>query len=468
MKVAIVTYGLINRRVALMLKERGIEVVVFEDAELWADMAREDGMECCQALVSDHEAEGPLQGTEVFVMMDVDALRVDRLAKSFRRKFPKARIIASDVGIQELPYLETYTGEGHAMRVGQEALARTVVSKIEEHMAKRSTDSLVEALKAGGGTEVAIFTHDDPDPDAIAAAMGMARICQELGLEGKIYHGGRLNRLQNRFFARLIKAPLSRLGPEDAPHVIQGAARVVLVDAGRPGAHNVLPPEAVPNVVLDHHSTNRDVSAADYSDVRPGVGSTSTMVTTHLQQMGIIPDPRLAAALLFGIRTDTDHLRRNASTADMRASAYLSSLADQDLLDLVEHPPLASKVMDVIGMGIQARRRYGDHMFVWCGEVASRDDLPHVADFLLQEENVAAVFVFGQVDQKVLISARSVTGGPHVGDITKEAVGEVGSGGGHATMAGGSVTLVMGVDLDVDQWVVEDLFPAFLDAAGLT
>ncbi|MCK4971402.1 MAG: hypothetical protein KAS77_12770, partial [Thermoplasmata archaeon] len=80
MKVAIVTYGLINRRVALMLKERGIEVVVFEDAELWADMAREDGMECCQALVSDHEAEGPLQGTEVFVMMDVDALRVDRLA----------------------------------------------------------------------------------------------------------------------------------------------------------------------------------------------------------------------------------------------------------------------------------------------------------------------------------------------------------------------------------------------------
>ncbi|NOQ53913.1 MAG: hypothetical protein GQ558_04845, partial [Thermoplasmata archaeon] len=364
-------------------------------------------------------------------------------------------------------YLETYTGEGHAMRVGQEALARTVVSKIEEHMAKRSTDNLVETLKAGGGTEVAIFTHDDPDPDAIAAAMGMARICQELGLEGKIYHGGRLNRLQNRFFARLIEAPLSRLEPEDAPHVIQGAARVVLVDAGQPGAHNVLPPEAVPNVVLDHHSTNRDVSAADYSDVRPGVGSTSTMVTTHLQQMGIIPDPRLAAALLFGIRTDTDHLRRNVSTADMRASAYLSSLADQELLDLVEHPPLASKVMDVIGRGIQARRRYGDHLFVWCGEVGSRDDLPHVADFLLQEENVAAVFVFGQVGQKVLVSARSVTGGPHVGDITKEALGDVGSGGGHARMGGGSISLRMGVDMDVDQWVVEDLFPAFLDASGM-
>ena len=35
-------------------------------------------------------------------------------------------------------------------------------------------------------------------------------------------------------------------------------------------------------------------------------------------------------------------------------------------------------------------------------------------------------------------------------------------------MGGGSITLRMGVDMDVDQWVVEDLFPAFLDAAGLT
>ena len=242
---------------------------------------------------------------------------------------------------------------------------------------------------------------------------------------------------------------------------------MVLVDAGRPGVNNVLPADAVPNVVLDHHSTNRDVCAADYCDVRPGVGSTSTMVTTHIQEMGIVPDPKLAAALLFGIRTDTDHLRRNASTADMRASAYLSSLADQELLDIVEHPPLAPAVVDVIGRGIAARRRVGDHMLAWCGEVASRDDLPQVADFLLQEENVAAVFVFGQVGDKVLLSARSVSGGPHVGDITKEAMGDIGSGGGHATMAGGKIPLRMGVDLDIDVWVEEDLFPAFLDAAGL-
>ncbi|NIP37445.1 MAG: hypothetical protein GWN18_20985, partial [Thermoplasmata archaeon] len=69
------------------------------------------------------------------------------------------------VAIQELPYLETFTGEGHAMRIGRDALVNAVVSAVEEHMAKRSTDHLVEVLQSGKGKEVAVFVHDDPDPD---------------------------------------------------------------------------------------------------------------------------------------------------------------------------------------------------------------------------------------------------------------------------------------------------------------
>ncbi len=467
MKVVLVTYGVINRQVALELKRRGLQVVVVEDAELWAGMAREDGMECAECLVTDPEAEEAIKGAEAFVMMDMDALRVDRIAKSFRRRYPEARIIAPDVGIQELPYLETYSGEGNAMRLGRDAIVSAVVSALEDHMAKRSTERLTEALNAGKGKEVAVFTHDDPDPDAIASGMGMLRICEHLGLEASLYHGGRLNRLENRFFARLVEAPLSQVTPEDAEIIVQRASRVVLVDVGRPGEHNVLPPDSVPNVLLDHHSTNREVCAADYCDVRPAVGSTSTMVTLHLQEMGIVPDPRLAACLLFGIRTDTDHLRRNASPSDMRASAYLASLADQKVLEMVEHPPLSGSVIDVIGKGIAGRTRVGDHLLAWCGQVDSRDDLPHVADFLLQEEDVAAVFVFGQVDDRIMISARSVKGGPHVGDIVKEAVGEIGSGGGHATMAGGSVNVLVGVDLDVEGWVRKELYQAFIDVAGV-
>jgi nanoRNase/pAp phosphatase (c-di-AMP/oligoRNAs hydrolase) len=466
LKVALLTYGPINRRVALMLRDRVVDLLVLEDADELAERAVDDGLECRRLLVSDPGSEEVLEGTEAFVMMDMDPLRVDRVAKSLRRRFPHARIIAPDVAIQELKFLETYTSDGHSVRIGQEVLANAVVSAVEDHLSKRSTDRLVQVLKAGGEGEVAVFTHDDPDPDAIASGLGVVRICEELELKAQVYHGGRLNRLQNRFFARLIKAPLASITAEEAEVVAGRAARVVLVDAGKPGVHNVLPTDIVPNIVLDHHSTNREVSSADFCDVRPGLGSTSTMVTRHLQEMGIIPDPELAASLLFGLRTDTDHLRRNTSSADMRASAYLASLADQELLDLVEHPPIAPDIMDVIGRGVLARRRMGDNVLAWCGEVGSRDDLPQVADFLLQEEDVAAVYVFGQVGGRVLVSARSVLGGPHVGDLVKDALGDIGTGGGHANMAGGSVQLLGGVDLDVDKWVEEELFEAFIDSVG--
>ena len=62
----------INRQVARELQRRGFKVVVFEDAELWAEMAREDGVECMECLVSDPEADGALEGAEAFVLMDAD------------------------------------------------------------------------------------------------------------------------------------------------------------------------------------------------------------------------------------------------------------------------------------------------------------------------------------------------------------------------------------------------------------
>jgi nanoRNase/pAp phosphatase (c-di-AMP/oligoRNAs hydrolase) len=467
LKVALVGFGPINRRLARLLKERLLETVVVDERAKAVEEARAEGLQCLEGLISDEDIASQLSDVEAFVLLDLEALRVDRLIKHLRRHHPQARIFATDLEVRQVPSLETFSGDGKAVRVGTDAIAEVVMSEIEDHMAKRSADRLVEVLKGGKGGEVAVFTHDDPDPDAIAAAIAMIRICQELDLEVKVYHGGGLNRLQNRFFARLVEAHLSRITPEEAEVVVGRADRVVLVDAGQPGVNNVLPEGSVPNIVLDHHSTNREVYTADYCDVRPSMGSASTLLTGYLQQLGIVPSSRLAAALLFGLRTDTDHLRRNAYPADVKASAYLASLADQALLDMVEHPPIAPSVIDVIGTAIAARIRAGDHLFTWCGEVGSREDLSQVADLLLNEENVAAVFAFGRVGDKVFVSARSVRDGPHVGDITRRAMGDIGSGGGHPTMGGGVVTLRLGVGLDVDSFVVDDLYQAFADAAGV-
>ena len=472
MKVVLVGYGPINRRAAAMLIDRGASAVFVEEDPACARQATEDGYECALGLVPDPGVRDAVAGADAFVLMDLDPLRVDRLAHSLRRSHPRARVVAPDVQVKELQHLGAPEGgppeRGSHARVGLDALAGAAVAAVEEHMARRSAERLAETLLAGGAEgEVAVFTHDDPDPDAIAAGMAVMRICKELGLSARLYHGGALYRLENRFFARLVEAPLSQVTPEEAATIVSRASRVVLVDAGRPGEHNALPRGSVPSVVLDHHSTNRDALTADYCDVRPHVGSASTLLTGYLQGMRIVPSKVLASALLYGLRTDTDHLRRNAFPADASASVYLAPLADQGLLDLLERPPRSAEAMDAIGRGLAARLRAGEAVFSWVGALAVREDLAQVADFMLQEEGVTSVFVFGRVGDVVHVSARAEQGAVHVGEVASRALEGVGSGGGHPTMAGGSVSLRTGPGLDVDAFVTGDLYQAFAEAAGV-
>jgi nanoRNase/pAp phosphatase (c-di-AMP/oligoRNAs hydrolase) len=481
LKVVLVGFGPVGRRVARMLRDRDVEVLFVEEDPSRASEARRDGHECAVGLVLDRDVLGMVGDADAFVLMDLDPLRVDKLARSLRRRHPSARVISPDVQLRELPHLggpddgrpaegppPSAAAVGPDVRLGLQAVAEAVVSSVEDHMARRSAERLEQVLRGGpADAEVAVFTHDDPDPDAMASGMAVLRICESLGLGARLYHGGSLLRLENRFFARLLEVPLSTVTREEAAALVERAGRVVLVDAGRPGEHNALPRGSVPNVVLDHHSTNREALTADYCDVRPHVGSASTLLTLYLQGLGIAPGGTLATALLYGLRTDTDHLRRNAFPADARVSVYLSGLADQDLMDMLERPPRSAEVMDAIGRALLDRLRAGDHVFTWVGELASRDDLSQVADFLMQEDDVAAVFVFGRVGDTIHLSARAVEGGPHVGEVARRALEGVGSGGGHPTMGGGSVTMRMGPDMDVDGFVRNDLYEAFAEAAGV-
>ncbi|WP_297481380.1 DHHA1 domain-containing protein, partial [Thermococcus sp.] len=63
------------------------------------------------------------------------------------------------------------------------------------------------------------------------------------------------------------------------------------------------------------------------------------------------------------------------------------------------------------------------------------------ADFLLRLEGITTVLVFGIVDDKIEISARTRDVRVNIGVIMKEAFGELGSGGGHARAGGARIPL---------------------------
>ena len=60
-----------------------------------------------------------------------------------------------------------------------------------------------------------------------------------------------------------------------------------------------------------------------FKDIRPDYGSTSTILTEYVRAAGIEVRPRLATALVYGIKSDTQLLGRETSRQDIAAFAYL-------------------------------------------------------------------------------------------------------------------------------------------------
>src|SRR6185503_13720178 len=101
-----------------------------------------------------------------------------------------------------------------------------------------------------GRRSLLIYTHDNPDPDALAAALGLQRLAEhELNIDTTLTYGGIVGRAQNRAMVENLKMPLTPveridLGQFDA---------IALVDSQPETGNNSLPPGHRIDVVIDHH-----------------------------------------------------------------------------------------------------------------------------------------------------------------------------------------------------------------------
>jgi nanoRNase/pAp phosphatase (c-di-AMP/oligoRNAs hydrolase) len=187
---------------------------------------------------------------------------------------------------------------------------------------KSRLNQLLRTLK--GAENVLILPHNNPDPDAIACAVGLGHLLeQKLQVAPRIAYGGIVGRAENRALVRYLNYPLQRLAAAD----LQAASHVVLVDT-QPGAgNNPLRGETAPAVVIDHHPWLERSAAAAFVDVRPELGAASTMMVEYLQAAGLAPEPPLATALFYGIKTDTLDLMRSATEADRIAFCNMLPLS---------------------------------------------------------------------------------------------------------------------------------------------
>jgi len=322
-----------------------------------------------------------------------------------------------------------------------------LLKKLEEHFSQEESRELKESISSTQGN-ISIFMHDDPDLDAIASAMALEEICEKENVGVETYFAGSFGHPETEIFMKNTDFLINKIDEESIEDVLEGTKKVAFVDFAKSSMSDIIPDSIDPDLVIDHHKTNKKIRAKEYTEIRTDVGATSTLMTQHLKNLDVPVSPVLASALLLGIKVDTHNYTKNISSEDYQAISYLNSRADKDILDVLENTPIYSETVSAMGRAISNREFKDSVMTTFCGKISHRDDIAQIANFLLRERDILTVLVCGVKDKKIHMSARSKDLQLNIGKVMEEAYSEIGGGGGHPHAGGGEVEMAQFTDVE--------------------
>ena len=165
------------------------------------------------------------------------------------------------------------------------------------------------------------------------------------------------------------------------------------------------------------------------------MGSTSTILTEHLQSVDANISERTATAMLYAIKSDTLFLSRHTNRGDLEAFTFLYPLADAALVRKMEGTGITLERLEFVSRAVQCGEMRDQIYSTHLGEAPREDLVPYVADFLLQLDNVKGAVVSGQVDRELIVSVRNLGYSRNAGEFVKACFADIGNAGGHRAMA---------------------------------
>ncbi len=278
-----------------------------------------------------------------------------------------------------------------------------------------------------GKERIGILLQDDPDPDALASGLALRALLGRTKASAPLLTFGRITRPENVAMVDALEIEVGHVTPED----LRRFDALAMVDVQPTFCEESLPEVAV---VIDHHPEAKGWRAA-FRDVRPSYGATSTILTEYLRAAEVKITERVATALFYGIKTDTLHLERGGTRADMEAFAFLYELANHNTLRRIERPELPLDALDALGGALLHRTIIQNALFAHLGPVSRPDLIPQFADLCLQVKGIEWSVVSGLTGDELHVSVRNVGYVRAAGEVVHEAFGDLGSAGGHRSAA---------------------------------
>lgn len=228
-----------------------------------------------------------------------------------------------------------------------------------------------------------------------------------------------------------------------------------LVDA-QPHHHNTLSKKHF-HILIDHHPPY-PYPEIPFVDIRDNYGAASSIMTEYLRAAGITPSTRLATALFYGIKTDTDNFARSSSSADIKAFRYLYPHVNLNIIKKIESSEINKKSIASFRHAFEVLQLVEDTVFIHMGEVTDADTIVIVADFFMKMAEASWCLTSGVHGKKLIIIIRYVGFRFHAGQVATRLFSKFGSAGGHKNAARAEIP----ISILRDQKIISDDFKDFI------
>lgn len=275
----------------------------------------------------------------------------------------------------------------------------------------------------------------DADPDAMASALALKRLFWRKVSKVMLYHINPIERPDNLAFIRLLRVDQQQIRSMKGRKITKWA----IVDS-QPQHHNCFRDNAF-DIIIDHHPVEA-ASRAYFMDIKEDYGANSTIMTEYLRASRITPSPRLATALFYGIKTDTDNFVRESTANDINAFRYLYRFTNTNIIKKIESSELTREMLSDYRLAMERLTFIGDVAYTDMGEVANPDVLVIIADFFMKLAEATWSVVTGRYDDRLIVILRNAGFRGDAGKAAQRLFGDWGGlAGGHKSAARAEVPL---------------------------